>query len=309
VPIDVLKAVATLTVVWIHTAHGLARPTSVVIYLTTILSGFAVPGFFFAAGFLRWRPSPVPVAAVRRWIMRLLSPYLVASAVWLIARAAYSGAPIHARSVFWALVAHLLGSRLHDAAARPAEPRRYGRERLPAGDRQGGVKYLLSREKVLEKCGLAGGTSAICLADLKVQVSLAKAAQRKDTYITKQCGNRDPVPSPPFCCRTGPGNQCTAAASRDDCEDNLGGNVQEGKTCNAGNCDPTPGSQTLTWWGHCPESETCPGAALSTLGDLIACVDASADAIVDELLCFQFPTGWPCPPPDGSPSGAFLDAD
>jgi peptidoglycan/LPS O-acetylase OafA/YrhL len=104
VSIDVLKAVATLTVVWIHTAHGLARPTSVVIYLTTILSGFAVPGFFFAAGFLRWRPSPVPVAAVRGWIERLLPPYLVASLVWLIARAASTGTPIRVRSGLLALV-------------------------------------------------------------------------------------------------------------------------------------------------------------------------------------------------------------
>jgi len=36
---------------------------------------------------------------------------------------------------------------------------------------------------------------------------------------------------------------------------------------------------------------------------MIACVDTSADAIVDELLCLQFPANggsdWPCPPEAG----------
>lgn len=170
-----------------------------------------------------------------------------------------------------------------------------------------GIKYLVSREKVLERCGLAGGTSASCLADPKVQISLQKAEAKKVGQIHKKCGNRDPAPSPPFCCRVGQGNSCMLAATRDDCVDNLGGDVQEGKICNAGNCDPDPGNQKITWWGFCPESNTCPGAALSTLDDLIACVDTAADTIVAELLCIQFPSGWPCPP--GSPSGAFLDSD
>jgi hypothetical protein len=65
--------------------------------------------------------------------------------------------------------------------------------------------------------------------------------------------------------------------------------------------------QAITWWENCPESDTCPGPALSSLDDLIDCVDTSADAIVDELLCEQFPTGWPCPVGPGSVSGAFLD--
>jgi hypothetical protein len=56
----------------------------------------------------------------------------------------------------------------------------------------------------------------------------------------------------------------------------------------------------------CPET----GAALASRDDLVACVDASTDQIVDELLCLQFPANagsdWPCPAPDGSPSGAFL---
>jgi hypothetical protein len=163
-----------------------------------------------------------------------------------------------------------------------------------------GIKYLVTRERVLERCGLAGGTEASCLADLKVQIALQKAEVKKNGGIHNKCGNRDPVPNPPFCCRTGQANECTAAASRDDCENNLAGQVQEGKTCNAGNCDPDPGNQRVTWWGYCPESDTCPGTALATLDDLIACVDTAADAIVAELLCMQFPSGWPCPPSDGS---------
>jgi len=47
--------------------------------------------------------------------------------------------------------------------------------------------------------------------------------------------------------------------------------------------------------GVCPET----GAALASRNDLIACVDASADQIVDELLCLQFRGN------GGAPSGAF----
>jgi hypothetical protein len=125
-----------------------------------------------------------------------------------------------------------------------------------------GTKYFLSREKVLEKCGLAGGSAATCLADGKVQRALSKAEAKKSAYIHAKCGNRDPAPSP-------------------------------------------SGSQ-ITWWGFCPESNSCPGTPLSTLDDLVTCVDAAANAILEELLCIQFPSGWPCPPLDGSPSGAFL---
>jgi hypothetical protein len=41
---------------------------------------------------------------------------------------------------------------------------------------------------------------------------------------------------------------------------------------------------------------------LSTLVDIVDCVDVSADAISDELLCLQFRgnngADWPCPPAD-----------
>jgi hypothetical protein len=177
-----------------------------------------------------------------------------------------------------------------------------GEEFCQKGIGKAGIKYLLDREKILEKCALkfATSTKATCLAgtvDPNVPLKLQKAELKKATTIKKFCGNRDPQPSPPFCCRTGTGNSCVAATSRDDCTMNLGGNVQEGKTCNAGNCDPSPGNKKITWWGVCPESD-CTGT-LTTLDDLTACVDTSADAVVDELLCLQFPRNggadWPCP--------------
>ena len=161
-----------------------------------------------------------------------------------------------------------------------------------------GVKYLLNREKILEKCVLRGGTRASCLADLSVEAALEKQEAVKQLVIQKKCGQRDPAPSLPFCCRTGQGNECTAVpATREDCVAG-GGTVQEGKTCNTGNnsCDPVGGpNQKITWWSNCPESDTCPGPVLSTRDDLVACVDSAADQIVDELLCLQFPLGWPCP--------------
>ena len=179
-----------------------------------------------------------------------------------------------------------------------------GEEFCQKGIARAGVKYLLDREKILEKCALKGGTSATCLAgtfDPIVPLKLETAATHKDTTIKKVCANRDPLPSPPFCCRTGTGNSCTVATSRDDCTMNLGGTVQEGKTCSAGSCAPTPGNKKITWWGICPESD-CTGT-LATLQNLIDCVDSSADEIVAELLCLQFRgnggTDWPCPPADG----------
>lgn len=174
------------------------------------------------------------------------------------------------------------------------------------GDCQNGIgkagfKYIFKRERTLEKCALSGGTQATCLADPKVQTILSKAEQRKIAKIRKKCGNRDPAASPPFCCRTGMANQCIAAATREDCVMNLGGDVQEDKTCGVGGtCDPVMGNKKITWWTNCPESNTCPGTPLSTLDDLIDCVDVSADAISDQLICLQFRgnggADWPCPP-------------
>src|SRR5262249_32433907 len=126
------------------------------------------------------------------------------------------------------------------------------------------------------------------------------------------CGNRVPTPSPAFCCRTGTANACSAATSRDDCTMNLNGKGQEGKTCNAGTCQPIMGpNKPITWGGVCPENSTWPGAARANGDGLIGCVDASANATVDELLCLEFRgnggADWPCPAADGSPSGAYVD--
>ena len=89
-----------------------------------------------------------------------------------------------------------------------------GEEFCQKGIARAGVKYLLDREKILEKCALKGGTSATCLAgtfDPTVPLKLETAVTHKDTTIKKLCGNRDPLPSPPFCCRTGTGSSCTVA--------------------------------------------------------------------------------------------------
>jgi hypothetical protein len=177
---------------------------------------------------------------------------------------------------------------------------------------KGGFKYLLLREKFLEKCALRGLDRSTCLADPDVLVQLAKANQVKDNLIMRKCGSRDPAPSPPFCCRTGMGNSCSIASTPDECENVLGGEVQEGKTCDMGSCAPLGGNKKVTWWGFCPQSLACPGTALTTLDDLKGCVATTGDAVADELLCLQFPANggadWPCPAgPPGSPSGAFLD--
>src|SRR5262249_55060624 len=98
-----------------------------------------------------------------------------------------------------------------------------------------------------------------------------------------------------------------AATSRGDCTMNLGGQVQEGKTCSAGSCAPVMGMQAITWWGICRET----GAALASRDDLVKCLDDTADLVVDELMCLQFRgnggADWPWPAPDGSPSGAFVE--
>jgi len=170
-----------------------------------------------------------------------------------------------------------------------------------------GIKYLLSREKALEKCALSGGTRASCLANPAIAGIISKADTKKTTVIHDKCGNRDPQPNLPFCCKT-MGNQCMAAADRDACETG-GGTVQEGKTCGVGNtCDPlTGGGQKITWWDVCARRQ-CGNYGVTTLDDLIQCVGDRADEIVDGTLCYQFPrnghSDWPCP---SSPSAAFLD--
>jgi hypothetical protein len=167
-----------------------------------------------------------------------------------------------------------------------------------------GVKYLLATVKTLGTCGLRGGTEATCTSDPDVQLKLAKNADKLGALVRSKCGNRSPTPSVPFCCRSGTGNACVAATTREECE-TLGGDAQENKTCGMDNtCDPIPGGQSIGWWATCPISNTCPGTTLEDLGDLIDCVDATALETADRLLCRQIPSGWDCP---GSPSAAFLE--
>jgi hypothetical protein len=168
-----------------------------------------------------------------------------------------------------------------------------------------GIKHLVSIEKVYEKCGLLGSDQSTCLGDPIVQEGIQKSQLKLETVIKNKCGNRDPIPDPPFCCRTDPMmQQCVAAADRTDCETNLSGTVIEGKTCQAGSCASVGPNQVITWWSTCPIDDTCSGT-LDTRDELIDCVDAAAEEAAAELLCIQFPSGWPCP--TGSPSGAFLD--
>ena len=177
------------------------------------------------------------------------------------------------------------------------------------GIAKAGINYLLKREKILEKCALAGGTQTSCLDPMNLAVApfLAKAGAAKETLIRRKCGNnRVPTASPPFCCRTGTQNDCdptlsSPVATPQDCTAVAGHFIMENKTCNAMtlNCDSVMGpNKPITWWETCPEGDTCT-ATLATLDDLITCVDTSADTIANELLCFQFPRNthldWPCP--------------
>jgi hypothetical protein len=160
-----------------------------------------------------------------------------------------------------------------------------------------GFKYLTRRAKRLEKCALAGGTENDCESDPAVQSALERYKLASETLIARKCGQRSPSPSLPFCCRTGVANQCTAAATREDCTIG-GGTVQEGKTCNAvtNDCDPVGGpNQEITWWGVCPGSAACPGTPLTSRDDLVECLEVTTEGIVNELLCLQFPTQWSCP--------------
>lgn len=172
-----------------------------------------------------------------------------------------------------------------------------------------GVKYMLKREKILERCMLKGcdyGTclAGACLVDPNVPLKLGKAETQKQALIQNKCGgNRTPSTASSFCCRTGMGNSCTIVATRPDCEAIVGATVQEGKMCDAGTLKCVNAPKTITWWGSCPsEVGACPGTALATMDDVTACIDATADQIVDELLCMQFPNGSACPTPVATPT-------
>ena len=75
--IDLLKASAIITVVWIHaTADPL---NTAALQPSMILVNWAVPAFFFASGYLRYTTVPVGAATLGRWLVRLLVPYVIAT--------------------------------------------------------------------------------------------------------------------------------------------------------------------------------------------------------------------------------------
>jgi len=173
------------------------------------------------------------------------------------------------------------------------------------GIAKAGIKYFLKREKLIEKCLLKGCTAAQCLGGtcsfaLTLPVQLQAAEASKINLIKNKCGNRDPVAVAPdnFCCKCG-GNNCMNIPDRPTCEATVGCQVQEGKFCDV-DLTCAPGPKTITWWETCPDTDsgTCAGGdPVTTLDELISCVDATADEITDDLLCKQFP-GYPCPPPE-----------
>lgn len=79
--VDWLKAIAILAVVWIHavTVSISAPPESRTVFVFLHLSQFAVPAFFFVAGFMAWQETPRSAGFAWERLRRLLVPYLIAS--------------------------------------------------------------------------------------------------------------------------------------------------------------------------------------------------------------------------------------
>lgn len=92
--IDVLKAAAIVTVVWIHTFPATVAPQPLVGHLH-FLARFAVPGFFVASGMLAGRAGPRPWRRLlRERLPRIVGPYLVASVLALWYRDAVLAVPV-----------------------------------------------------------------------------------------------------------------------------------------------------------------------------------------------------------------------
>ena len=82
VPIDVLKGVGIVSVVWIHASSGpaIGEPGLLERFLLQ-LTRFAVPAFLAASGYLYAARERVPGAVTRTRLRRVLLPYLLASAL------------------------------------------------------------------------------------------------------------------------------------------------------------------------------------------------------------------------------------
>lgn len=82
--IDLLKAFAIVMVIWIHAT---ADPwNTAALQPFVILVNWAVPTFFFASGYLRYTTVPVGGATLRRWLVRLLVPYAIATVIAIVYR-------------------------------------------------------------------------------------------------------------------------------------------------------------------------------------------------------------------------------
>lgn len=95
-PIDVVKALGILVVIWIHSFGPLYGPEWVV--RLNFLARWAVPGFFFCSGFLAQRSGP---GSFRDFLAmrggRILPPYLVASVLAILLRNVLYGQPLSFR--------------------------------------------------------------------------------------------------------------------------------------------------------------------------------------------------------------------
>jgi peptidoglycan/LPS O-acetylase OafA/YrhL len=78
--IDLLKAAGIVTVVWIHAFTSFSPDMPAGVERIAFLTRFAVPAFFFAAGFLQASgPRLNPRAFVSRRLVRIFVPYVIAS--------------------------------------------------------------------------------------------------------------------------------------------------------------------------------------------------------------------------------------
>ena len=77
--IDMLKCVCILTVVYIHAISTSFEPSNFLGYLASDLCRFAVPGLFFAAGFLFDKKISSTGQIIKKKLVRLLPPYLFCS--------------------------------------------------------------------------------------------------------------------------------------------------------------------------------------------------------------------------------------
>jgi surface polysaccharide O-acyltransferase-like enzyme len=109
VAIDVLKASAIVTVIWIHAFVSWSPRQGGLLPALGSLSRFAVPAFFFAAGFLHFRDAPIRGNVLARRLNRVVWPYLVASLIALAAWSIQHGRPSWHEAFFWLLIGNCVG--------------------------------------------------------------------------------------------------------------------------------------------------------------------------------------------------------